>query len=79
MEYYASKFDLKNSSIFMTNGGQICQKIEDDIYFSLISPQDPNHDLGSAAYKNYIFYSSMIQIVIKSEKFLQHLKIGIFF
>jgi hypothetical protein len=50
MDYYSSKFDIKNDSIIMTDGGYTSKKNEDDSYFSLISPQDSTHDLGSAAY-----------------------------
>ena len=81
LEYYASKFDFKNERIIMTDGGYLSQKREDDTYFSLISPQDPTHDLGSAAYKNYIYNSflSIILIVSNSEMCSRLSKIGIFF
>lgn len=35
----------------MANGGAIVSKPTQDDRFSLISPQDPDHDVGHSSYK----------------------------
>lgn len=51
LEFYGSKFDLQRKRIIMINGGGIVNKPTPDDKFSLISPQDPDHDVGSSSYK----------------------------
>jgi len=51
LEFYAIKFDFKNYQIRMTRGGSIEKKDTYKYSFSLISPADPNQDIGSSAFK----------------------------
>ncbi|CAD8138351.1 unnamed protein product [Paramecium octaurelia] len=51
LEFYGSKFDYQKKRILMVNGGSIINKPTPDDKFSLISPQDPDHDIGSSSFK----------------------------
>ncbi|CAK56404.1 unnamed protein product (macronuclear) [Paramecium tetraurelia] len=51
LEFYGSKFDYQKKRILMVNGGSIVNKPTPDDKFSLISPQDPDHDIGSSSFK----------------------------
>lgn len=51
LEFYGTKFEYQKKRIFMINGGGIENKPFPDDKFSLISPQDPDHDIGSSSFK----------------------------
>ncbi|CAK85020.1 unnamed protein product (macronuclear) [Paramecium tetraurelia] len=51
LEFYGQKFDYQRKRILMINGGSITNKPTPDDKFSLISPQDPDHDIGSGSFK----------------------------
>eukprot|EP01017_Pseudomicrothorax_dubius_P026989 TRINITY_DN3062_c0_g1_i1.p1 TRINITY_DN3062_c0_g1~~TRINITY_DN3062_c0_g1_i1.p1 ORF type:complete len:429 (-),score=125.89 TRINITY_DN3062_c0_g1_i1:138-1424(-) len=53
MEYYGIQFDINNKSIILTGGGDVVDKPRGtrDSSFSLISPQDTHHDIGSSSFR----------------------------
>jgi non-canonical poly(A) RNA polymerase PAPD5/7 len=51
MQFYGSEFDYVRKEITMTHGGQIWDKYKPNYSFTLISPQNPDHDIGSQAFK----------------------------
>ncbi|EGR32991.1 hypothetical protein IMG5_064460 [Ichthyophthirius multifiliis] len=48
---FYSNFDVERKKIIMTNQGGIYDKDNRDRKFSLISPQDQSHDIGSSSFK----------------------------
>lgn len=58
-EFYGVKFDLGYTQISMLNGGEIYDKKIQDNCFSLLSPQDEQHDIGNAAFKIRDVFSVM--------------------
>ncbi|CAD8121914.1 unnamed protein product [Paramecium sonneborni] len=51
LEFYGIKFDVSRKKIVMGQGGSIQNKSTQDDRFSLISPQDSDHDVGHSSYK----------------------------
>lgn len=51
LEFFGLKFDINKKRIIMIGGGSIVNKPNQDDRFSLISPQDPDHDVGHSSYK----------------------------
>ena len=49
--FYSTTFDYHKKKILMDNQGSIVNKYRPNYEFSLMSPQDPRHDIGSAAFK----------------------------
>ncbi len=51
-QYFSLEFNEKESLISMTNGGEVLKKSKgQDQAFSLMSPQDEQHDIGNAAFR----------------------------
>lgn len=50
-EFYAIKNDWSKKRVIMNDGGDIIDKNCSDSGFSLISPQDIEHDIGKSAYR----------------------------
>ena len=51
LEFYGINFDINSKAIVMTDGGSIIDKYTRDQTLSVISPQDPSHDIGGPVYK----------------------------
>lgn len=50
MEYYAITNDWSKKRVYVASGLQEDRR-QDDHYFSFMSPQDPEHDIGKSAFK----------------------------
>lgn len=50
-EFYGVNFDLGGKSILISNGGGIIDKVVRDSSLSVISPQDPRHDIGGPSFR----------------------------
>jgi non-canonical poly(A) RNA polymerase PAPD5/7 len=49
--FYGIEFDYQRREILMTNGGKIVDKDRPSFNFSLMSPQNPGHNIGNQVFK----------------------------
>lgn len=68
MKFYGTEFNEKENQIIMTDGGAIQRKPKGyDFGFSLISPQDDQHDIGNAAFRMkdiQNFFKNRYQLIV---------------
>mgnify|MGYP000941525270 CR=1 FL=1 len=50
-EFYGINFDISSKAILIANGGAIIDKADRDNSLSVISPQDPTHDIGGPSFR----------------------------